>query len=307
MKAKLMQAQPMAALLVLIAIMPAQPAAAFQGLAVAATASSDILTNENVLRLVAAGLPDQAVIAKIRSSKTAFELSTDQMIALKNKGVSGSVLAAMLEPAAPGTGVQVELSADSGDVNAPHYPGVYMYGAESKRMTRILASASDQAKTGGILGYALTAGIASVSIKAAIPGKSAKVRTRSIRPAFYFYFDEAVPRALQSNGASLWMSGAGAITSSPNELSLVRFNEKAAAREARVGSMNIAGAKTGVMDKDRIAFETEQVRPGVFKITPSLDLTPGEYGFIQTLSGGNGGRTGAMSARVFDFGIVAND
>ena len=270
-----------------------------------ATVAADVLTNATVLRMVAAGLPDQVIIAKICASKSTFNLPTDQLIALKGKGVSGAVLATMLEPApAASAAVQAEMSIDSGDTGAPHYPGVYMYGAESKKMTRILASASDQAKTGGIIGYALTAGIASASIKAAIPGKSAKVRTRGTRPPFYFFFDESVPRALQGNGASIWMSGAGAITSSPNELSLVRFNEKAAAREAKVGSINIAGSKTGVMDKDRIAFETEEVRPGVFKVTPAVDLPPGEYGFIQTLSGSGGGRTGAMSARVFDFGIV---
>ena len=292
-----------AALAVLATVLPQQSAMAWQAAAI--VAAPDVLTNDDILRLVAAGLPDQAIIAKIRASKSSFDLSTDQLIALKNKGVSGAVLATMLEPApAASAAVPAEMSIDSGDTNTPHYPGVYMYGPETKKMTRILASASDQAKTGGIIGYALTAGIASASIKAAIPGKSAKVRTRNLRPSFYFFFDESVPRALQGNGASIWMSGAGSITSSPNELSLVRFNEKAAAREAKVGSMNIAGAKTGVMDKDRIAFEIEEVRPGVFKVTPAADLVPGEYGFIQTLSGGNGGRTGAMSARVFDFGIV---
>lgn len=292
-----------AAILLLATIAPANVAAALQ---VSPAAGVDVLTNDSILRMVAAGLPEQAIIAKIRSAKSGFDLSTDRLIELKNKGVSGSVLATMLEPASAATAAApAEMSTDSADTNVPHYPGVYMFGATDKRMTRILASASDQAKTGGILGYALTGGIASASIKAAIPGKSAKVKTGNLRPVFYFFFDESVPRALQGNGNSLWMSGAGAITTSPMELSLVRFNEKAAAREARVGSMNIAGAKSGVMDKDRIAFETEEVRPGVFKVAPAGDLAPGEYGFIQTLSGGGGGRTGAMSARVFDFGIVS--
>lgn len=282
---------------------PLSHLAAQQATSVSAT---EVLQNEDILRLVAAGLPEQAIIAKINSSKSAFDLSTAQLIVLKDKGVPGAVLAAMLAPAPAATAsIPAEMSIDSGDTSIPHYPGVYMYGINDKRMTRILASASDQAKTGGIIGYALTGGIASASVKAAIPGKNAKVRTANAQPVFYFFFDESVPRALQGNGASIWMSGAGAITSSPTELSLVRFNEKKAAREARVGSMNIAGAKTGVMDKDRISFNTEEVRPGVFKVTPAATLEPGEYGFIQTLSGGNGGgRTGAMSARVFDFGII---
>ena len=270
-------------------------------------AAVEVLTNDSVLRLVGAGLPDQAIIGKIKSSKTAFDLSTDKLIELKVKGVSGAVLGAMLEPA-PGTvPAQAEFSSDSPDVSVPHYPGVYMFSTKDNRMTRMMATSSNQAKTGGILGYALTMGIASMSIKATIPGKAARISTGNSRPVFYLFFDESVPRAMQGNGASIWMSGAGNVTTSPSELSLVRFMEKPAAREARVGSMNIAGAKQGVMDKDQIAFESEMVRPGLFKVTPSTDLKPGQYGFIQALTGGNvSGGGGAMTARVFDFGVVGS-
>lgn len=171
-------------------------------------------------------------------------------------------------------------------------------------MYRMVATASNQAKTGGIFGYALTMGIASMSIKATIPGAQAKVRTANRQPVFYLFFDESVPRNLAVGSASVWTTGAGSITSSPAELSLVRFMEKKSAREARVGSMNIGGAKQGVMDQDRIAFETEQLKPGVFKVTPSQPLQPGEYGFIQALTGGNvSGGGGATTARVYDFGI----
>jgi hypothetical protein len=76
-------------------------------------------------------------------------------------------------------------------------------------------------------------------------------------------------------------------------------------REARVGSVNIAGAKSGVMDKDQIAFESQLIRPGVFKVVPTSNLPAGQYGFIHAMSGGGsvaGG--GAMTARVFDFAIA---
>jgi hypothetical protein len=265
-------------------------------------AAIEVVTNETVLKLIGAGLPDQAIIAKIRSSKTNFDLSTDRLIELKTKGVSGPVLAAMLEPAPQAA---PEFSADSPDPALPHYPGVYMFGAKDNKMTRMMATSSNQAKTGGIIGYALTMGIASASVKATIPGASAKVQTANPRPVFYLFFDESVPRAMQGSGSSTWTTGNGAITTSPEELSLVRFMEKENAREARVGSMNIAGAKQGVMDKDRIAFESAEVRPGVFKVTPSENLEPGEYGFIQALTGGNvSGGGGAMTARVFDFGVL---
>lgn len=268
----------------------------------APVAAQESLTNESVLKLLEAGLPAEAVVAKIKASRGSFDVSTEKLIELKNKGVPGTVLAAMLEPANDGP---IALSTDSADPNIPHYPGVYMLGTQDKRMFRMVATASNQAKTGGIFGYALTMGIASMSVKATIPGASAKVRSASKQPVFYMFFDESVPRNLAVGSASVWITGAGSVTSSPAELSLVRFMEKKAAREARVGSMNIAGAKQGVMDKDRIAFEAEQVKPGVFKVMPSQPLEPGEYGFIQALTGGNvSGGGGAMTARVYDFGIT---
>ena len=275
--------------------------AALVALGAAPVSAQETMTNETVLQLLAAGLPAEAVVAKIKASRGNFDTSTDKLIQLKNQGVPGPVLAAMLEPANTGP---TELSTDSPDPNVPHYPGVYMFGAGDNRMYRMVATASNQAKTGGILGYALTMGIASASVKATIPGASAKVRTANAQPVFYMFFDESVPRNLAVGSASVWTTGAGSVTSSPAELSLVRFNEKKEAREARVGSMNIAGAKQGVMDKARIGFEVEQIKPGVFKVTPSAPLEPGEYGFIQALTGGNvSGGGGAMTARVYDFGV----
>jgi hypothetical protein len=285
-----------------IALLGASPSGMSPAMAQTVAAAAEVVTNDTVLKLIGAGLPDQAIIAKIRSSKTQFDLSTDRLIELKTKGVSGPVLAAMLEPVAP---VAAEFSTDSPDPAVPHYPGVYMFGAQDNKMTRMMATSSNQAKTGGIIGYALTMGIASASVKATIPGASAKVQTANSRPVFYLFFDESVPRALQGAGSSIWSTGNGSITTSPEELSLVRFMEKENAREARVGSMNIAGAKQGVMDKDRISFDSTQVRPGVFRISPSVVLAPGEYGFIQALTGGNvSGGGGAMTARVFDFGVI---
>lgn len=65
--------------------------------------------------------------------------------------------------------------------------------------------------------------------------------------------------------------------------------------------MNIGGAKTGVMDKDRLAFQYDLVRPGVYRIAPREPLEPGEYGFIYSL--GTGGAAGALAARIFDFSV----
>lgn len=280
------------------------PAPSGGSTASSAAPKNSALTNSDVVQLVKAGLGDDAVVAKIQTSPQSFDLSTDGLIGLKGAGVPNTVIAAMLGGGAKTVQAPNQLSMDSPDPAVPHFPGLYLVDAigGSGKMTRINPTNSNQAKTGGIIGYALTGGIASMSVKAAIPGDSARVQTNSSRPVFYAYFDESVPRDLQSNGSSQWASGIGTTTSSPSEVTLVRFMEKKGRREARVGSMNIAGAKTGVMDKDQLAFDSEMVAPGIFRVQPREALPPGEYGFIQSLTGAN--QNGAMTARVFDFGVM---
>jgi hypothetical protein len=52
------------------------------------------------------------------------------------------------------------------------------------------------------------------------------------------------------------------------------------------------------MDKASRAFDYEKIAPGVYKVTPRVDLTDGEYGFYM---GGGAGPSGG--AKIFDFGI----
>ncbi|MBT0671243.1 hypothetical protein HT136_23000 [Novosphingobium profundi] len=88
---------------------------------------------------------------------------------------------------------------------------------------------------------------------------------------------------------------------SPSELILTQVTPREGRREARVGSLNIAGAKSGVMDKGRIAFSYKEVRPGVYLVETEQPLEAGEYGFLYALSGS--GSAGAMTARIFDFSV----
>jgi hypothetical protein len=266
----------------------------------ASPAAAETLTNATVISLVRAGLGDDAVIAKIKASDGKYDLSTNDLIALKNQGVPGDVIAAMLDasskPAAAGV---MSLT----DINpmTPHPSGVYLIDSAANRLDRIDPTVSSQAKTGGIWGYALTGGIASMSVKVAIDGQGARVAAPTARPSFYFFFDES--NAATSNLASAWAAGSAQTVTSPGEFTLIQLMEKKGRREARVGSTNIGGSKMGVMDHDRISFDYDMVRPGVYKITPKQPLEAGQYGFIYALSGN--GTKGAMTARIFDFSVSA--
>lgn len=258
-------------------------------------ALADGLTLDEVMQLHSLGIGDEAIIAKIESEDAVFNLTTEQMIDLKQKGLSSAVIAALLKTK---ENAKPNVSLDSPDPQVAHPAGVYILKNVdgSPKMERMQFTVTNQAKTGGILGYALTGGIASASVKVAIQNETAPVTTGAT-PKFYFFFDDVA----KGGDANTWASGANTFVSSPSEFTLIRLNPKQGRREARVGSMNIAGAKSGVMDKDRIAFNSKEVRAGVFEVTPDAPLPPGQYGFIFSL--GASGTNGAMTARIFDFAV----
>jgi hypothetical protein len=263
--------------------------------------AAETLTNATVVQLVKAGIGNDAVIAKIKATEGKYDLSTDDLIALKNDGVSGEVIAAMIAGPVKAEPAAVAMSLTDINPLTPHPSGLYLIDAAANRLDRIDPTVSNQAKTGGIFGYALTMGLASMSVKVAISGEAARVVAPSPKPSFYFFFDASNPAT--ANIASSWSAGSAQTVSSPSEFTLIRMMEKKGRREARVGSMNIGGAKTGVMDHDRIPFDYQMVREGVYKVTPKEPLEAGQYGFIYALSGGGTG--GAMTARIFDFAIAS--
>ena len=269
--------------------------------------AAETLNNANVIELVKIGLGDEAVVAKIKASAAQFDTSTSALIALKQAGASSSVIAAMIE-ATNGANVSAnaQMSSDSSDPKVPHPSGIYLLAdwLPEPKMMVIDATTSNQTKTGGFLGYALTAGIASMSFKTVVPRPNARVVTQRTRPTFYFYFDQAGRSLSNGGGSAFWVAGA---VTSPNEFSLVRFDVKNDRREAKVGKFNIGGAKAGVMDKDRIPFTYTTIAPGVYEVKPDNELAGGEYGFIYSASTGGGGvgiaGMGAQTSKIFDFSI----
>jgi hypothetical protein len=266
-------------------------------LAASAPARAETLTDDSVVAMVKAGLGAETIIAKIRATPNTFDLSTAQLIALKQAGVPDAVIAAMLNTSAP-VGVASKaavIDSTSPDPQAPHASGIYVLESDQTppRMQMIDATISNQTKTTGILAYAFTYGLAPMQMKTVIPNASARVHTAPGRPIFYFYFDQA-NSSLSVGG---WLPGAA---TSPSEFSLVRFDVTDGHREAVLGQVAVTGVKTGVMDKARVAFNYDAVAPGVFKVTPTADMSPGEYGFVYSI----GSATGVGGTKIFDFAVA---
>ncbi|MFL6727003.1 MAG: hypothetical protein ACJ8FS_10895 [Sphingomicrobium sp.] len=264
---------------------------------VQATDGAELLSNDAVISLVKAGLGPETVVVKINATRGTYNTSTNGLIQLKQAGVPDAVIAAMLNRSKSPVLAGAVADNTNPDPMVPHSPGIYILDQRgSGRMVKIDATVSNQTKTSNIWGYAFTYGLSKAKLKTVIPNAAARVQAMSRHPVFYFYFNQSGPLASM---ADFSMSFA-ATTTTPGEFSLVRFDQKKDHREAAVMSIGFGSVKTGVSDKARIAFTYDDVAPGVYRVSPSADLPPGEYGFVASI--GTGAGMGSV-ARIFDFSV----
>jgi len=278
-------------LAVVLCLATAQPASA-----------QETMNNDEVISLAKAGLNPNIIIGKIRTSKTEFDLSTNSLIKLKQAGVSDEIVGAMLEAksgksiaSAPDNGSQVRGSGDPNDPMSPHTFGIYLYQMKDgqPKMTQLAANVSAQNRTGGGFTAAVTPfGLGKVKTKANLPGRMASMQIAETMPVFYFYLDTA------SGG----LNTASGIPSTPNEFTLVRFNQRSDNREVTIAKHNSWGGKGGLSDEYVVTLKAEDMGNGIFKVTPQADLKKGEYGFY-LVNSGNSNAAAGMGSKFFDFGV----
>ncbi len=58
---------------------------------------AEVLTNETVVTMVKAGLGEELIISKLKTSQTQFDLSTPSLVKLKSEGVSEKIIQVMIE------------------------------------------------------------------------------------------------------------------------------------------------------------------------------------------------------------------
>lgn len=264
---------------------------------------AESLNNDSIVTLVRAGLGEDAVVAKIRSSDGQYDTSVEGLVRLKKAKVPNQIITAMIERSSKKSEESKPVwMNEARDPMLPHTPGLYILTdrSESAKMIPVKATTSRQTKSGGFWSYALTGGIASMSFKAIVPRAHAQIQSGEVKPIFYFFFDQAV-------GPEPSAFSASATITTPTEFALVRFDEKKDHREKKVGKFNITGPKSGLAEKDKIPFTYSEIRSGVFEVIPVNDLPPGEYGFV-TDNAGSGGNVvsgiGGVNRTVFDFSIV---
>lgn len=264
------------------------------------------MNNNDVIEMLGLGLTDEVIIDKIHAApETDFDTSIEGLKALKTAKVSDAVIRAMINPhpAPPSIASAGKESATAGDPNDPnsqHDPGIYVY-AKSKnglQLTMLEPTVYSQGKSGGMFKSAMTYGIAKVKWKAVVKGAHANVKTADRGAAFYFYFEESTP------GLSHASFGG---TTTPNEFTLLKFEEKKDSRETVVMQGNAFGASSGTDQKANTGFSFTKLKPGVYKVVPEAPLTPGEYCFLSPTGIGAFGAGSAGATRLFDFSVVPSE
>lgn len=266
----------------------------------ASIAQDEVMTNDEVISLTKAGLAGSVVVSKIRSSKSNFDLSTDALIRLKTAGVGDDVVTAMLEAKSGRSSAGTSGAAASGatgdpnDPTAKHSYGIYLYEErDGRKMTQLQPNVSAQNRTGGQFTAAITPfGLGKVKTKANLPGRSAAMQLSTTAPVFYFYLDV-------STGG---LNTASGIPSTPNEFTLVRFNQRSDNREVTIAKANSWGGKGGLSDEYVVPLKAEDMGNGIFKVTAAVDLKKGEYGFM-LVNSGNSNTSAGVGSKFFDFGV----
>jgi hypothetical protein len=265
-------------------------------LASESTASSAVLTNKDILEMRKAGLPEQVLVAKIKSSQCDFDTSPGELSRLKSAGVADGVILAMVEaPAAKehrqsdagDSPTQVVHFRDASDPAAlkrtgipgalPTEPGMYVEGESG--YTKILGQIVEFERTGSLLVSHVTLGLKSAKSNAQLLGAHAATVVPA-SPTFYF-----VP-AKQEGDAGV----------NAGDLILIRLEEKPERRQFEVEAVGDMRASKGITLTHQVQLDRSEIAPGVFKIVPIGELGRGEYGLY--LARGEG-----LAPYIYDFSI----
>ena len=214
------------------------------------------LSVEDVVALVEAGLGEDVVIEKLRQNATAFDLSVDQLLTLKNAGVSSEIIKAMMNPAA-GSGAPA--ASGSATAKDPNWPAdipdeLGLYTRTDGKVTRLEPEVVSWKARGRLMSFA-TSGLVGDHKNGVVKGRNSRYQVSM--PAEVFI---VVPE-----GASA------------NEYRCVNMRQKNKQREFR---MSTAGTvMEGTADKNAVEFEAERVASRLYRIHLT-ELKPGEYGFV---------------------------
>ena len=211
------------------------------------------LTNADIVKLSKLELGDDVVIAKISQAKRVnFQVATDDLIGLKDLGVSSGVISAMIRRSS--SAVQ-----GGGYVDTP-MGAIAVPGMGSGPSVRLDTKAG-QFELASIAGHmGTTYAFVTVLVFMDYPGLRADVRTKDTRPSILV--------TSPKNPAGRYY------------LAKCEVNDDDGTRSVKMGrSGAFTSSGFGAPDSDWVVnFSAKEEQPGLWRLVPVKDLKPGEYG-----------------------------
>lgn len=251
---------------------------AFAPLFLAATLllAQETLTNEGIVNLVKSGMSEDLIMNVIGKQAASFALGANDLVALKNAGVSERIINAMVNkasgaPVTGGGGAAATAAAGMTRANLSE-PGLYY-----RKNNELLELLSEDVtwKTKGAMKSVASAGIIKKDLKGSITGPSS--------------------RNFLQNPMEVIIAPPTGLTI--NDYILLPMTPGKGLREFEVGPVN---QKSGVA-KGAIPFGVEKVGPNAFRVVFQTPLGPGEYGILTAKS--VGGVAGGAS-RMYTFRLL---
>jgi hypothetical protein len=221
-------------------------------------AGQETLTNESVMKMVKSGLGEDLIISMIGSQATAFSLKSDDLISLKQAGVSEKVLGAMLKK---GTGMAtpnpaVTDPAPKAGAGAGPVSEVGVYYFKNDAWLELMPEVVNW-KTGGVLKSVATVGVVKGDVNGRIAGPHAKTAvTDPIRILIYAPEGTAI-----------------------TEYQLLRLREKDNAREFRTVTGGVFHVSGGA-NRDLLPFEHKKTAPRTYEVILPAGIGKGEFGIL---------------------------
>ncbi len=242
--------------------------------AIFAADAEKALNNAEIVKLTKADMGDAVIIAKIKSAPSvAFATDTDDLVKLKQSGVSKAVIAAMLDRSTAAPAHAAAPSGGAAPAPAPAPAGEATITLQASDKTSVLKSIDGDVKT-------IVAPFVGVKRYIIFPEVSAATRTKDRKPSVTITTDKSPHRYF-------WMV----------KLDPDKEDGKVTRRSMDVESPGMwGGYMSSAPDSDnQIKCDEKEEKPGLWRLTPQKDLKPGEYGVYV----GKGESIGI----VYDFGI----
>jgi hypothetical protein len=246
--------------------------------------SPEILTNNDILLMIQAGLGDSAIVKEIGVSNTHFDISVSSLLALKKAGVPESVIEAMIS-VAPGNKTEGAPVPQSKFLNSGDFADeVGVYARKNGELVAIEPEVVNW-RTGGVLKNAATLGLDKGHLNGTVAGPHSSL-TLSRPPSGVTGQIEIIIHCAEGNSAS--------------EYQLLRFWQKSDRREFRAVTGGILHASGGAVNNE-VTFKYEKIAPRTYKIDLP-DLQIGEFGFLAP--GGMTSSNIASQGKIYTFRIL---